>query len=145
MVHLSISCRSASLSLAAAAWKALASCCILDNWSVMAWIAAAWRSAGWRTTEGCRQGSLEAGRPGLCRGSGRFWASSGAVGLWSCWWAVFPPCLCLGNRLVLNWVGAVETEKGSFWSSGLPSRGLVDRWPGKGSLHPVVPGGSLHS
>ena len=51
-VHLSMSCRSASLSLAAASWKALASCCILDNWSAMAWIAATWWLAGWRTTEG---------------------------------------------------------------------------------------------
>ena len=91
VVRLIISWRSASLSLAAAAWNSLASYCILASWSEMAWIAAACLSAGCITTEGCIPGALGAGGSGLYGGSGWFRAASGEAGLSSCWWAALAP------------------------------------------------------
>ena len=70
--------RSASLSLAAASWKALASCCILANWSAMAWMAAAWLSAG-RETRAAYQGPWKQVVVG-CSLAGKGQASSSGAG-----------------------------------------------------------------
>ena len=107
-MNCSISCQSASLSLAAAAWNCLASACIFCSWSVIAWMVAACWSAGLKATEVCgplarvNAGAAEGpGACGLCLVEG----SGLDGGLPS------HPCPCLGDHLDPAWGRWGETAK----------------------------------